>query len=88
MDLSRRALRVGVDKHRAARLAEGLGKFRSELVASDYFRALVGERLGKQSAGLPAEPIITPQRITIADDKRFVHSFQLSAISSQQSAFS
>lgn len=35
MNIPRITLSVGIDKHGALRLAEPLGKFRSELVASD-----------------------------------------------------
>ena len=71
MDLPRLALSVGVDKYGAAALAERLGKFRSELMAGDNLGVLAGERLGKQTAGMPAEPVVTPQRIAVADDERF-----------------
>jgi hypothetical protein len=69
MDFTRLALGVGVDKHHAAALAKGLGKFRGELMAGDGFRVLAGERLGKQAAGVPAKCIVTSQWVAVADDK-------------------
>ena len=69
MDFTRLAVGVGVDKHRAAALAEGLGKFRGKLMAGDDFHVLAGERLGKQAAGVPAKRIITPQWVAVADDQ-------------------
>jgi hypothetical protein len=69
VDLTRFALGVGVDKHHATELAKRLGKFRGELMAGEDFRVLAGKHLGKQTAGVPAEPVITPQRVAVADDK-------------------
>ena len=69
MDFSRLAFRVGIDKHSAAALAKSLGKFRGELMAGDDFNILAGEGLGKQTAGVPAKPIVTPQWIAVADDQ-------------------
>jgi hypothetical protein len=69
MDLTRLALGVGVDKHRAVALTEGLGKFGGELMAGDDFHLPAGESLGEQAAGVPAKRVITPQRIAVADDK-------------------
>ena len=69
MDIPRRALSVGVNKHRTAAPAERLGKFRGELMAGDNLGVVAGERLGKQTAGVPAKPVITPQGIAVADDK-------------------
>jgi hypothetical protein len=71
MEIPRAALRVGVNKHGAPRLAKRLGEFRSELMAGDNLGVLASEFPGKQAAGVPAEPVITPQRIPIADDERF-----------------
>ena len=62
-------LGVGIDKHGAAALAERFGKFRGELMAGDDFNVLAGESPGKQAAGVPAEPVVTPQRIAVADDE-------------------
>jgi hypothetical protein len=76
MNLTRLTLRVGVDKDGAAALAEGFGKFRGELMASDNFNVLAGERLSQQAAGMPAKGVITSQRIAVTDDERSVHSFQ------------
>jgi hypothetical protein len=69
MDTPRLTQRVGVDKHGEPRLAERLGKFRSELMAGDNFSVLAGKSLGKRTAGVPPESVITSQRIPIADDK-------------------
>jgi hypothetical protein len=69
MDFARLALRVGVNKHGALRLAEPLGKFRGELMAGDYLGVLAGQLLRQQTASVPAESVIAPQRIAVADDK-------------------
>jgi hypothetical protein len=70
MDIPRRTLRVGVNKHGAAALAKRLGKFRSELMAGDNLGVLASELPGNQAAGVPAEPVITPQWIPVSDDER------------------
>jgi hypothetical protein len=69
VDITRPTLCVGVYKHGAAALAERLGEFRSELMAGDSLDVLSGKRLGKQVAGVPAEPVVAPHRIPVADDK-------------------
>jgi hypothetical protein len=69
LDFTRLALRIGVDKHGAAALAERLGKFRGELVAGDNLGVLASELLTKQMAGVPAEPVITPQGISVANNQ-------------------
>jgi hypothetical protein len=69
MDIARLNLSVGVNEHRPARPAERLGEFRSELVAGDNLGVMAGERLGKQAASVPAEPVIAPQGVPVADDK-------------------
>jgi hypothetical protein len=68
MDISRLTLSVGVDKHGAAAQAKSRGELRSELMAGNDLDGLAGERLGKQAAGVPAEPVITPQRISVANN--------------------
>jgi hypothetical protein len=70
MDIPRVTLSVSVNKHGAAALAKRLGKFRSELMAGDNLSVLASELPGNQAAGVPAEPVVTPQRIPVADDER------------------
>jgi hypothetical protein len=69
MDFTRLALGVGIDKDSVAALAKGLGKFRGELMAGDDFNILAGEGLGKQTAGMPAKRIVTPQWVAVTDNK-------------------
>ncbi len=81
MNIPRITLRIGIDKHGATALAERLGKLWGKLMAGDNRGVLAGERLDKQAAGVPAEPVVTPQRIAKADNERFLHGPQLSALS-------
>lgn len=60
---------VSVDEHRASALAEGFGKFGGKLVAGYDLNILTEECLGKHTAGVPAEPVVTAQRIPVTDDK-------------------
>jgi hypothetical protein len=70
MDFPRLTLGVGINKHGATALAKRLGKFRSKLVARDNLGILASKLPGKQTADVPAEPVITPQWIPVTDDER------------------
>ena len=84
MDFTRLTLGIGVDKHGAAALAERFGKFGRKLMAGNDFDFLPRKRLSQQSAGMPPQRVVTSQRIAVANDKRFIHSFQLPALTCQQ----
>ena len=79
MNVPRITLSIGIDKHGATALAERLGKLWGKLMAGDNRGVLAGERLGKQAAGMPTEPVIASQRIAVTDDEGLVHTLRLSA---------
>ncbi len=68
MNFARLAFGVSVDKDGAAALAQAFGKFRGKLMAGNDFDVLASKLLGEQEAGMPAQRIIAPQWIAVADD--------------------
>ncbi len=68
MNLARRALTVGVKKHREGASAEAFRKFGSKLVAGDDFDVPASKRLGKQTAGVPTKSVVTAKRVAVAND--------------------
>jgi hypothetical protein len=84
MDFTRLTLSVGVDKHGAAALTERFGKFGGELMAGDNFGVLAHECLGEQTAGVPANRVIAPQRITVADNQSPKSRVRMAGVRSQE----
>jgi len=69
MDLPRHSLNISIDEHRARVLAESLCQFRRKLVTGNDLCALADELLSKQPPGVPAETVITAQRVSVAYDE-------------------
>jgi hypothetical protein len=69
MDFARLTLGIGVDKDGASALAETFGKFRRKLMAGTDFNVFSGKPLSQQTAGVPAQRVVTSQGVAVADDK-------------------
>src|ERR1019366_2967385 len=80
MDLARTSPGVRVEEDRELAAAERLGDFRRELVAGHYFHLTARERRDQIPGYMPAEPVITAQRIPVTDNQRLSRHSALHAL--------
>jgi hypothetical protein len=68
-DVTRRSLRVGIDKNGKGTLAERLSEFRGELVAAQDLNIASCQRRDQTPRGVPTKSIVTTKRVPVTDDE-------------------
>src|SRR5262245_43323371 len=72
-DISRLASMLRIDEKNHAGAAGSFGEVRRQLFPSANFYIFRGQQLAQLFGDMPAEAVIAPQRIAIADDQNVRH---------------